>query len=124
VINGDKFATNGSLAVGHSWHCGSAEQIQAAKLFRKVQRKLYEFGLGHLCPRAFKYGLVSLPEVVRLYKLQKSECDYDEAQWEARYSRDGESLFSNRGGFYYDMPQMDKMVKSLRRIQREQLPFP
>jgi len=115
IVHGDKFKLY--PAPTRSWHCGTPQQIRAAREFQVLRQRLCMFGLGHLVKKVQEYGILTPTDLVRVFKLQGGHLGCGRAEFPARYSKDKKTeLFDLRGSYYYDSDQFNKMVCSFAKL--------
>jgi hypothetical protein len=119
TVTGDKYkrpVVLGNVAYRPSWHCGTVQQLQAARAFAPVQALMYEFGLGHLRQRFLDYGCTSLQRIAALDAAQEKQGVREFNRWGQEHSTDGRSMFRGRGSGYYEIIQMMKLAKRVRQL--------
>lgn len=124
IVQGNKFDLLGEVRCHRNWHCGTAEQLQAARDFSVLREQLCWYGLGHLVKRFHEYGITSIARLCQLDADQqriKAEADrkgvYWVPQWGKGLSRTGTMvLFEEDGAHYYDELQMKKVVAACHRL--------
>jgi hypothetical protein len=123
IVQGDKFALLRQVKCHRNWHCGSAQQLQAARDFAVLRLLLYEHSLGHLVKRFHDYGIGSVAKLCALHEDQKRLNAMAEnsgrwrQQWGPESSRDNSmALFDDVGSNYFETDQMRRLLKTCHRL--------